>query len=98
MFDGRVDFRAKILDIRISFPLTTLAPIEDGIQNIEIECSDGETIRGTVRVTNVADGEQGLQHARSAMERTLNRLSFYHATAIVAAEVTASQFEPVEQV
>jgi hypothetical protein len=95
MLKGTVSFVAKIKGNGISFPLTEFIPNEPGVDKVEIEGPNGDEIRSTVHVNAVATQDEGRALAAKVNTATLDRLAFFHATAIEKARITGDQFTPV---
>jgi hypothetical protein len=96
MFKGRVDFVARIADVHITFPRFAFVPPQSGVESVELESRTGDEISGVVQIAQVPTTDAGMNLARSAMEAALNRITYFHSTAIEPARVTASEFSPVD--
>lgn len=96
MFNGTVNFEAKIKGNGMTFPLFTYKPPnEPSVDSIDLEGPTGDLIRATIRLVNVPTQEEGTALATKALEQAVNRLTYHHGIAIEDGRITGDQFIPV---
>lgn len=95
MFNGTVDFAAKIKGNGLTFPLVDFNPNEPGVDRIEMDAPNGDEIRSTVHLTSVATEDDGRALAEEVNTAALNRIAFFYGTAIENARRSGDQFSPV---
>lgn len=59
MFDGTVNFMAKIKGNGVTFPLFDFNPNQPGVDMVEIEGPNGDELRSTVHLRYVATQDDG---------------------------------------
>jgi len=97
MFNGTVNFVARIKGNGLTFPLLDFNPNEAGVSKVEIEGPNGNEIRSTVHLQNVASQDDGRTLATKVNTKALDRIAYSHAVSIENARTTGDQFSPVNQ-
>jgi len=92
MFDGTVNFVAKIKGNGLTFPLFDFNPNEPGVDRIEIGGPNGDEIRSAVHLRSVATQDDGRALAGKVNTSALDRISFFHSLAVENARITGDQF------
>src|SRR5262245_36263134 len=95
MFKGTVTFCARIKGEPVTFPLLEFNPNEPGVDKVEVEGPNGNEIVSSIQFASVASPEDGKTVATKVNTAALNRVSFFHSIAIENAQITGSQFSPL---
>jgi hypothetical protein len=97
MFNGTVDFVAKIKGNGLTFPLFDFNPNEPGVVRVELEGPNGDEIRSTVHLAAVASENDGRVLARKVVTAALSRITYLRQVAIEDARRTGDHFVPAIQ-
>ena len=96
MFKGSVRFVARIRGNGLTFPKIEYVPMEAGIDQVEIEASNGTEIQSKVHVTSVPSTEDGRALAAKVNKAAIDRIAFKHGIVIEDARRTEDHFSPID--
>jgi hypothetical protein len=97
MFNGTVDFVATLRGTGLTFPSLDFNPQEPGVAKVVIEGPEGDEIRSTVHLENVASRDDGIALATKVNTAALDRLAYFRRVAVENARRTGDQFSEVNQ-
>ena len=95
MFNGTVDFAARIKGNGLTFPRLDFDPKEPSVTKVEIEGPNGDEILCTVTFDSVATEDDGRALATKVANSALDRIAFSHSASIENARSTGDQFSPI---
>jgi len=95
MFDGMVNFVAKIKGNGVTFPLFDFNPNQPGVDRVEIEGPNGDELRSTIHLRSVATQDDGRALAEKVNTAALDRIAFFRSLAVENARISGEQFSSV---
>jgi|SRR5271157_243211 len=96
MFKGSVILVARIKGNGLTFPKIEYVPVAAGVDQVEIETSNGNEIQSTVHVTSVPSTEDGRALAAKVNKAAIDRIAFKHGIVIEDARITEDHFSPID--
>jgi hypothetical protein len=97
MFKGTVSFTAQVEGAGVRFIRLAYNPNERGVDKVEIEGPDGQTIQAVVHLLAVPTPEEGIRRARQVFDTALTRLAFHYGLVVQTPAITGELFLPLQQ-
>lgn len=95
MFNGVVNFVAKVTGNGVKFPLFDFNPNRPGVARIEVEALNGDELNSAVHLSFVATHNDGRAVAVGVNRAALDRIAFFRDLVIENARITGEQFSAV---